>query len=388
MTIKELAYCAQQQLQDSTGKPLKRAHIYELLAASFGFNSYAALGVDTVLTEQRPDDERIASHSPFVRGRCIELGYQPESADLVSVSLGSFLAERHIGIVRISELIGQLRGDWVSLKGYPIGDDAEQFGEELDDRLSVRWAGSDVGDFAPLMLDGLEAAASKGNALAHNALSLIHAPDDDEDTDQGAESPYWHTQEQQGRVLTGVEKEWAIAHAARLAQEDKYACHLREAGRLGNQHALLDLAERLGDPSFFERPLHDVGADPSAVAEIAERLGRVADAKHWLTVAAESGDTDAMLRLIEEHDQGNLARCWTWVYLSQLVGTDLSKDEHYAINEDGSEYDDDVGGPAYAAGRDGVDLDPLSAEQDAAARDAARDLFEQIQRAAAPTHRR
>ena len=94
----------------------------------------------------------------------------------------------------------------------------------------------------------------------------------------------------------------------------------------------------------------------------------MADAKHWLTVAAESGDTDAMLRLIEEHDQGNLARCWTWVYLSQLVGTDLSKDEHYAINEDGSEYDDDVGGPAYAAGRDGVALDPLSAEQDAAAK--------------------
>ena len=140
---------------------------------------------------------------------------------------------------------------------------------------------------------------------------------------------------------------------------------------------------RVGDPSFFEQPRHDVGADPSAVAEIAERLGRVADAKHWLTVAAESGDTDAMLRLIEEHDQGDLARCWTWVYLSRLIGTDLTKDAHYAINEDGSEYDDDVGGPAYVAGRDGVDLDPLSAEQDASARDAAQDLFEQIQQAAA-----
>jgi hypothetical protein len=71
------------------------------------------------------------------------------------------------------------------------------------------------------------------------------------------------------------------------------------------------------------------------------------------------------------------------VYLSRLVGTDLSKDAHYAINEDGSEYDDDVGGPAYAAGRDGVDLDLLSDEQDAAARQAAQGLFEQIQRAAA-----
>jgi len=120
----------------------------------------------------------------------------------------------------------------------------------------------------------------------------------------------------------------------------------------------------------------------------AERLGRVVDAKHWLTVAAESGDTDAMLRLIEEHDHGDLARCWTWVYLSRLVGTDPSKGAYYAINEDGSEYDDDVGGPVYVVGRNGVDLDFLSAEQDAAARQAAQDLFEQIQQATAVEPRR
>lgn len=382
MTIKELAYSAQQQLQASTGSSLKRAHIYELLAASFGFNSYAALGVDTVLTQQRPDDKRIASHNTFVRRRCIELGYPPENADLVSVTLGSFLAERQIGVVRISALISQLRGDWSSLDDDPIGDDTEQFGGEQDDRLAPQWSDDDEGDFAPLLLDGLEAAASKGNALAHYALALIHSPDD-EDVDQNTGRSYWHSQAQQGRVLTGVEKEWADAHAARLTKAEKYARHLREAGRLGNQHALLDLAERFGDPSFFEQPRHDVDADPSAIAEIAERLGRVADAKQWLTVAAESGDTDAMLRLIEEHDQSDLARCWTWVYLSRLVGTDLTKDAHYAINEDGSEYDDDVGGPAYVAGRDGVDLDPLSAEQDAAARETAQDLFERIQQAAA-----
>lgn len=387
MTIKELAYSAQQHLQASTGSSLKRAHIYELLAASFGFNSYAALGVDTVLTQQRPDDKRVASYSAFVRRRCIELGYQPENADLVSVTLGAFLAERQIGVVRISVLISQLRGESFSQDDYPIGDDNGLPGDEQDDLLDPGWAGADEGSFPPIMLDGLEAAASKGNAFAHYALALIHAPDD-EDTDQEAGSSYWHSQAQQGRVLTGVEKEWVDAHATRLTQAEKHARHLREAGRLGNQYALLDLAERFGDPSFFEQPRHDVGADPSAVAEIAERLGRVADAKHWLTVAAESGDTDAMLHLIEEHDQGDLARCWTWVYLSRLVGTDLTKDAHYAINEDGSEYDDDVGGPAYVAGRDGINLDPLSAEQDAAARNAAQDLFEQIRRAADAKPRR
>lgn len=87
-----------------------------------------------------------------------------------------------------------------------------------------------------------------------------------------------------------------------------------------------------------------------------------------------------MLQLIKEHDHGDLLRCWTWVYLSQLVGTDLTRDVHYAINEDGSDYDDDVGGPAYVAGRDGVDLELLGPEQDASARLAAQKLFEQIER--------
>ena len=34
-------------------------------------------------------------------------------------------------------------------------------------------------------------------------------------------------------------------------------------------------------------------------------------------LAAESVDMDAMLQRIEEHDQGDLQRCWTWVYLLQ-----------------------------------------------------------------------
>src|SRR5690606_14891276 len=52
---------------------------------------------------------------------------------------------------------------------------------------------------------------------------------------------------------------------------------------------------------------------------------------------------------------------------------------HYAINEDGSDYDDDVGGPAYVAGRDGIDIEPLAPAQDATARRAAQKLFEQIE---------
>jgi len=283
---------------------------------------------------------------------------------LASSALESFLAERQIGVASISSLVSRLRGE-SSSQDEELEYDEDELFDPTDEA------------FGPILLDGLAAAASKGNALAHYALALIHAPDDEDDPDAG--SSYWYSQGQQGRVLTGVEKEWAEAHEARLAQAEKYSRHLREASRLGNQDALLDLADRFDDPSFFEQPRHGVDAYPAAIAAIAERMGRTSDAKHWLTLAAESGDTDAMLQLIEEYDHADLQRCWTWVYLSRLVGTDLTQDAHYAINEDGSDYDDDVGGSAYVAGRDGVDLEPLAPAQDAAARLAAQKLFEQIE---------
>lgn len=66
------------------------------------------------------------------------------------------------------------------------------------------------------------------------------------------------------------------------------------------------------------------------------------------------------------------------MYLSRLVGTDLTRDAHYAINEDGSDYDEDVGGPAYVADRDGINLEPLSAEQDAPARLAAQNCLNRL----------
>lgn len=364
MTIKELAYSAQQHLQASISGSFKRAHVYELLAASFGFNSHAAFGVDTLLTELRQNDRRAIPQSALIKRRCIELGYQPDTATLATAALESFLAERQIGVASISSLVSRLRGESSSQD-----EELEYDEDELFDPTDAA--------FGPILLDGLAVAASKGNALAHYALALIHAPDDEDDPDAG--SSYWYTQGLQGRVLTGVEKEWAEAHEARLAQAEKYSRHLREASRLGNQDALLDLADRFDDPSFFEQPRHGVDADPAAIAAIAERMGRASDAKHWLTLAAESGDTDAMLQLIEDYDHRDLERCWKWVYLSRLVGTDLTQDAHYAINEDGSDYDDDVGGPAYVAGRDGVDLELLAPEQDVVARLAAQKLFEQIE---------
>ena len=160
MTIKELAYSAQQHLQASTGGSFKRAHVYELLAASFGFNSHAAFGVDTVLTELRQNDRRVVPQSALIKRRCIELGYQPDTVILASSALESFLAERQIGVASISSLVSRLRGE-SSSQDEELEYDEDELFDPSDEA------------FGPILLDGLAAAASKGNALAHYALALI-----------------------------------------------------------------------------------------------------------------------------------------------------------------------------------------------------------------------
>ncbi len=109
----------------------------------------------------------------------------------------------------------------------------------------------------------------------------------------------------------------------------------------------MDLADQFDDPAFFEVPDPNVRADPAFIAEIADRLGRPDDVKEWLRMAAEAGDIEAMCQLIEEFDHGDPQKCWMWVYLAELIGEDLTEDRHYAIHDDGSLYDDDVGGNAF-----------------------------------------
>ena len=200
--------------------------------------------------------------------------------------------------MKISDLIDRIRSDSFYVSEY------------------LEW---DENQISPILLDELESAASKNNLLAHYALALIHTTDEEEDNG----NDYWYKREQQGHVLTGATKEWADAYKSGLDKAKKYAFHLNEAARLGSEEALLDLADKFGDPSFFEALHETVDEEPARVAEIAEQLGRKEDMKRWLMVAAEEGDLQAIIRLIEELNHDDLKQCWTWVYLAQMLGTDL-----------------------------------------------------------------
>lgn len=349
MTIKSLAHSAQKHLQANSSTPFKRTHVYELIAAAFGFGSYAALNATAILADVHGHPDRDSIDPSSIQKRGIELGYEISTAERISTELADFLATRDISAIRIHDLLEKLRDEWDS-----------------DELLT-----------SPLLIESLEAAAYRNIADAHYALALIYGSNEDGDEETGI-SDYWYNQGQQGRVLTGVEKEWADAYTQHLANEQKYVTHLREAARLGNQLALLETADQFDDPTFFEQARQEVDVDPSEVAEIAQRMGRKNDARNWLARAAECGNINAMRELIEYYDRDELLQCWTWVYLAQLLGTDLTKSDYHAINEDGSRYDDDVGGPMFVDGTDGIKLSPLPAMQDQAARKAAETLFSTI----------
>lgn len=380
MTIKEFAYSAQQYLETQTGEKFKRTHIYELLAASFGYNSFAALCAESVVFQGKQSSKHGSHHNLDLLRRCTELGYPFATTEIVFAEFPPLIAEQRISIVNIPKLIVKLRREFSYQDGYPEWD-ADEYDDEIEDEALFNRTDADEphnqDDLSPELLAELESAAEKGNSLAHYAIALFLMPDADYDQTPGAE--YWFTQEQRGRVLTGVEKQWADDYAEAINNAQKFEFHLRESGRLGNEDALLDLAERFDDPSFFELVRNSENHNPLRVAEIAESLDRNHDVHKWLTKAAEAGDTEAMRRLIEEFDQDNLQRCWSWVYLAQLLDTDLTRDDYYAIHEDGSHYDDDVGGPMYVDGRDGIKLPKLSVDQDAFAREAAKELFEKMQ---------
>lgn len=184
---------------------------------------------------------------------------------------------------------------------------------------------------------------------------------------------YWYTQEQKGHELSDAAKFFADQHATRLSCVQNQKHHLGKAGELGNMDALLVLAESFGDPSIFKcRHLHH--NYPASIAVVAEEMGRDADAKYWFTVAADQGDAYAMRELIDK-DECSLFDSWKWIYLSKLVGEDLTLDKYYAVHEDGSDYDDGKGGALYAGGYGGVSINSLNAELDAAAKLAAQKLY-------------
>lgn len=369
MTVKNIVFRTSQRLNQIVAAKIKKSHIYELFAAAFNFNTYAALGSKIIFIEyDEPLTENLVDQLK-IRTRCIELGYSDSNASLISKHLPTIIAEQRLATLNLNDLIAELRSH---------SDDIDIWSEALpSSKWTVdEWQLPELIRNSPTILKSLEESASSGNALAHYALAYIYDGQWNEDEQV---SDYWFRQQQAGNELGAMEIEFAKAYAAQFFNKEKGKHHLTEAALLNNELALIDLAEHFDDPLFFDKAPSVTNADPMKIVKIAEKLLRMEDVHHWLIVAAETGNTQAMRELIIYFEKHDLTRCWTWIYLSKLLGCDLTKDRYFAMHEDGSAYDDDVGGHIELGGEGGISLPELEYVQDQIAKRKAEELFKTIE---------
>ncbi len=379
MSIKTIAHLAHQRITSESGLSFKRSHFYELIAAAFGYGSSAAFTVDAVLfvgDEPVPLQHRVSCTAAII-ARCHELAYSVVDAEVIASRLWEVLSEQRIGVVRLGALVRSLCGRYHDDRDGDPEDDGPYGHDDNTPWIGLELSeGGDTADVA-ILLDSLHAAAARDVVLAHYALALLYEPDLDPEL-RHEPSSYWYEQRQKGVVLEGVKIEWADDYERLMAARQTYQHHLRAAARLGHTDAIVDMARHFKDTTVFDADIDLSKQDPREMAELAFELRHDGGAKHWLTIAAESGDTAAMRELIEGYDAADPYRCWMWLHLAALHGVDLTKDEYRAIHEDGSEYNDDIGGPMYADGADGIELPPLPPEADARALQAAREIFSRI----------
>jgi len=367
MTVKNIVFLTSQRLDRIVVVKIKKTHIYEFFAAAFGFNTYAALNSEIIFIEY---DEPLTTNlvnKLTIRTRCIELGYTGLVANSISAHLPIIIAEERLATLNLNDLIAALRPD--------TGD----FDSEITTEWTVdEWQLAEVIQNSPSTLKSLEDSANSGNGFAHYALALIYLNYKERNEDEEI-SDYWFKQQQLGKELNTIEMEFANSYAEQMSAKQKSKYHLMEAALLNNEMALIDLAEYFDDPLFFDKAFPATNTDPMKIAMIAEQLNRKEDAHHWLIVAAEAGNPQAMRKLITDFEKHDLTRCWTWIYLSKLVNHDLTRDRYFAMHEDGSDYDDDIGGPIEVGGEGGVDLPELETFQDQIAKRTAEELFRKIE---------
>jgi len=171
MAIKELVYATKQQLEFATQRSFRHSHVYELFAASFGFNTRASLDAAHIMAVMERPQELVASSLATLHRRLAELGYETV-ADSAGAALLNMIADQRLGVTSVESVIDALQQDhWA----YP--EEWYEADEDEDEALDSESAGNPSPSLDPakiaLLVDGLNGAASRGIAAAHYALALL-----------------------------------------------------------------------------------------------------------------------------------------------------------------------------------------------------------------------
>lgn len=377
MTIKKFAFEVQSGLSKAHGIDVKRSQVHEVLAALFGYASYASLTNQRLLAQF---DGRTPARRLDVVGaaaRASDLGYAPPTPPIIAAVAALAAEGNRLCAVTADDVMAKL-GIEIDSHG-PIAsadEESEPYGLEADDEDEVR--DKDVLPSIDLesavLRESLLRSADGGGISAYLALARLEEVVLEEEPIGTVDGGYWFEQQQAGRVLSGVELEWADTYRRRQEARASRENHLQRAAALGSAEAALCRAEENPSDENFETAAR-LAADRHAarLGKLAMSCGREDDARKWFRIAAQRGDTAAMKTLASELES-DPREAWTWIHLAELLGVDVMA--YHAVGEDGLPADADEAGPIYAAG--GFELDQLSSLDDEASKRRARELYEAI----------
>ena len=394
MTLRELAHSAQQHLQTLAGVPVKRSHVHELLAAAFGYSSWAAFRSESLLADAGVGDA-LAGTSPQLIGRAVQLAYGQAASVLLADAVVAFAKARQVSCIRWMDVRDALTVAPVLVDENRLDDEDEEWDDEDKALEPAPIAAPDPRRFlsSPLLLDSLEQMAEGAGGEVHQVLATMYRCK--------RPNPYLYEESLKGRPLTRIEQGWVDGYLVAEPRFRKYEAHLKASALGGVRPSAVEYAAVFDSPEFFalaERMAGDVDADRMA------QIAVTPDARAaWLRTAAEGGSQSALRtlarggdawaqgRLAEQGDidmlrdvaeravqHGDLMKAWTWQHLALLHGVDLTLSTMRAYHDGGPQngefYDSDFGGAMYADGDEGLRLLPLGLDEDQRARSLACEI--------------
>ncbi|WP_298926060.1 hypothetical protein [uncultured Ramlibacter sp.] len=376
--------------EQASGLRFKRSHVYQLVASAFGFGSWEAFRLQSVLADGVGTAPPLETSDVLGRALQLDLG-TGQALKLAIDTLVAGIRARDLRSLEAADLFAwaltygkwPVNGDW---EFAPHSDDDEQFDDDVetdesaypgneDSRLewlrSVRSSG--------VLRASLADRAAAGDANSHLVLAAIlrcRKP-----------NSYLHDEEQRGRRLNASEQAMKAEFLDSVGRFPVYAHHLREAAKAGIAQAAVECAYVLSDDRWLREASYHGDSDlllaaaefarddamqidyllrgsetsyQNVLVELAAQ-GHPAGVEHL----ASHGDRNALISMSTTALQdGDPELAWSWQLVAQAYGLDLQDAAARALHSEGPQtgdpYDDDIGGPVYIEEQDVIDLPQIT----------------------------
>lgn len=307
MTIKAFVHTTQLELKDVLGISLKRSHIYEMIAAAYGYSTYASLQADAILLSNTK--WQVALDVSAIEARANILGISiPE---LIAQKLATLLVQAGIISLRVKEILrNRLNDDYITqlyIKSNqlpPNSTTASRFSS------SDHYAGELMNMFKQNEFN---------SPLVHQGLVQLSAF-----ADRNASS---FTDFELHQKLYKIASGFNGADINALVDTDKeryiyWYHHLKKAAMSFDMDAVFELASHGLDSSLYIGYMGGSKRSESIAIEC-ETRGMVVNAYYWWIVSAINGSVDAIYKLVSDYDKEDSFRCWVWIFLAKELGFDL-----------------------------------------------------------------